>query len=202
LAAAQVLLVGLLTMDGMPARPDPAHLAAWRLLLETHKAVTELLEHELVSERGLPLSRYDVLLNLAEAPDGRLRMQELSASVLLSKSGLSRLVDRMVEAGLVRREQCQADRRGWYAVLTDQGRSDLRRAAPIHLRGIQEHFARHLAADEVQALVAALGRVVAAARSHRSAAPGGELAPDEGPAPDDGPAPGTLAGAGSSAPGR
>jgi DNA-binding MarR family transcriptional regulator len=153
----------------MPARPDPAHLAAWRLLLETHAVLTERLAHELVSERGLPLSRYDVLLNLAEAPGGRLRMQELSESVLLSKSGLSRLVDRMVEAGLVRRERCEADRRGWYAVVTDQGRSALRRAAPTHLRGIQEHFASHLDAEEVQVLTTALGRVVAAARASRSA---------------------------------
>ena len=68
----------------MPARPDPGQLAAWRRLLEAHATVTELLERELMAERGLPLSRYDVLLNLAEAPEGRLRMQELSASVLLS----------------------------------------------------------------------------------------------------------------------
>ena len=149
----------------MPARPDPAQLAAWRRLLEAHATVTELLERELVAERGLPLSRYDVLLNLAEAPGGRLRMQELSASVLLSKSGLSRLVDRMVEAGLVRRERCEDDRRGWFAVLTDQGRSALRRAAPVHLRGIQEHFVRHLEPDEVQVLATALARVVAAARA-------------------------------------
>jgi DNA-binding MarR family transcriptional regulator len=178
-------------MDGMPPRPDPAHLAAWRLLLESHASVTELLEHELVTERGLPLSRYDVLLNLAHAPDGRLRMQELSESVLLSKSGLSRLVDRMVEAGLVRRERCQFDRRGWYAVLTEQGRSALRRAAPIHLRGIQEHFARHLDPEEVRVITAALGRVVAAARASRSTAAASELAPD------DGPERGTLADAGS-----
>jgi DNA-binding MarR family transcriptional regulator len=150
---------------GMPARPDPASLSAWRLLLEAHATVTELLEHELVAERSLPLNRYDVLLNLAEAPEGRLRMQELSESVLLSKSGLSRLVDRMVEAGLVRRERCQDDRRGWFAVLTDQGRSALRRAAPVHLRGIQEHFTRHLTPEEVHTLTATLGRVVAAARA-------------------------------------
>jgi DNA-binding MarR family transcriptional regulator len=149
----------------MPARPDPASLSAWRLLLEAHATVTELLEDELVAERGLPLSRYDVLLNLAEAPGGRLRMQELSASVLLSKSGLSRLVDRMVEAGLVRRERCQDDRRGWFAVLTDQGRSALRRAAPVHLRGIHEHFARHLDPAEVEVLTAALSKVVVAARA-------------------------------------
>jgi DNA-binding MarR family transcriptional regulator len=155
----------------MPARPDPAQLAAWRLLLEAHATTTELLERELVAERGLPLSRYDVLLNLAEAPGGRLRMQELSASVLLSKSGLSRLVDRMVEAGLVRRERCQDDRRGWFAVLTDEGRSALRRAAPVHLRGIQEHFARHLEPDEVEVLATALSRVVAAALEASAAEP-------------------------------
>ena len=170
----------------MPARPDPAHLAAWRLLLETHATLTELLERELVAERGLSLSRYDVLLNLAEAPGGRLRMQELSNSVLLSKSGLSRLVDRMVEAGLVRRERCQADRRGWFAVLTDQGRSALRRAAPVHLRGIQEHFARHLVADEVRVLTDVLARVVAAARASAQ----------DGLEPDQQRQPGTLAGTG------
>jgi DNA-binding MarR family transcriptional regulator len=92
-------------------------------------------------------------------------MQELSSSVLLSKSGLSRLVDRMVEAGLVRRERCEDDRRGWFAVLTDQGRSALRRAAPVHLRGIHEHFTRHLTPDEIQTVTAALARVVAAARA-------------------------------------
>jgi DNA-binding MarR family transcriptional regulator len=173
-------------MGYMPPRPDPAQLAAWRLLLEAHATVTELLEHELVAERGLPLSRYDVLLNLAEAPEGRLRMQELSASVLLSKSGLSRLVDRMVEAGLVRRERCEDDRRGWFAVLTDQGRSALRRAAPVHLRGIQEHFTRHLTPEEVHTLTAALARVVAAAR-----------ALSQGPVED--PEPAQMASAGSAA---
>jgi DNA-binding MarR family transcriptional regulator len=163
----------------MPARPDPASLSAWRLLLEAHATVTELLEHELVAERSLPLNRYDVLLNLAEAPEGRLRMQELSESVLLSKSGLSRLVDRMVEAGLVRREQCQDDRRGWFAVLTDQGRSALRRAAPVHLRGIQEHFTRHLEPEEVQAMTAALARVVAAARATAGTRAPGDAGPPE-----------------------
>ena len=163
----------------MPARPDPAQLAAWRLLLEAHATVTELLERELVAERGLPLTRYDVLLNLAEAPGGRLRMQELSASVLLSKSGLSRLVDRMVEAGLVRRERCEDDRRGWFAVLTDQGRSALRRAAPVHLRGIHEHFTSHLEPREVEAMRAALARVVAAARAAAGAAPEPDDAEDQ-----------------------
>jgi DNA-binding MarR family transcriptional regulator len=177
----------------MPARPDPASLSAWRLLLEAHATVTELLEDELVAERRLPLSRYDVLLNLAEAPDSRLRMQELSASVLLSKSGLSRLVDRMVEAGLVRRERCEDDRRGWFAVLTDQGRSALRRAAPVHLRGIEEHFTRHLEPEEVEAMTAALKRVVAAARATASTIP----PPDPSPLAADPGSPEALASTGS-----
>ena len=177
----------------MPARPDPTSLSAWRLLLEAHATVTELLEDELVAERRLPLSRYDVLLNLAEAPDSRLRMQELSASVLLSKSGLSRLVDRMVEAGLVRRERCEDDRRGWFAVLTDQGRSALRRAAPVHLRGIEEHFTRHLEPEEVEAMTAALKRVVAAARATASTIP----PPDPSPLAADPGSPEALASTGS-----
>jgi len=77
----------------------------------------------------------------------------------------------MVEAGLVRRERCQDDRRGWFAVLTDQGRSALRRAAPVHLRGIYEHFAHHLAPEEVQVLTAALSRVMAAAGASASDLP-------------------------------
>lgn len=154
----------------MRNRPDAARMAAWRGLLEAHAAITDLLERELEQERGLPLSKFEVLLKLAEAPDGRMRMLELAQSVLLSKSGLSRLVDRMEEAELVRRERCPSDRRGAYAVLTDEGRRVLRRAAPVHLRGIQEHFASQIADDEARVLADALGRVAAAARedgSHR-----------------------------------
>jgi DNA-binding MarR family transcriptional regulator len=115
-------------------------------------------------------------------------MQELSESVLLSKSGLSRLVDRMEEAGLVRRERCEDDRRGWFTVLTEQGRSALRRAAPIHLRGIQEHFARHLDDEEARVLATALARVSAAARADRPPEPAGDGGRRTGMAPAAGPA--------------
>jgi DNA-binding MarR family transcriptional regulator len=152
----------------MRNRPDDAHLAAWRSLLEAHAAVTDLLERELERERGLALSKFEVLLKLADAPGGRMRMLELAESVLLSKSGLSRLIDRMEEAGLVRRERCPSDRRGAFAVLTDEGERVLRRAAPVHLRGIQEHFARHLDDDEVRVLAGVLGKVSAAARASGS----------------------------------
>jgi DNA-binding MarR family transcriptional regulator len=138
-------------------------MAAWRSFLEAHAAVVELLERELERECGLPLSQYEVLLRLNGAPNGRMRMQELARSVLLSKSGLSRLIDRMVDAGLVCREQSLTDRRGYFAVLTERGRSALRRAAPVHLRGIQEHFAGHLDEAEAAVLGAALSRIAAAA---------------------------------------
>jgi DNA-binding MarR family transcriptional regulator len=148
----------------MANRPPERHLAAWRSLLEVHKNVVELLSRELEEQRGLPLGWYDVLLTLDQAPEQRLRMQELAQSVLLSKSGLTRLIDRMETEGLVRRERCPSDRRGAYAVLTPEGRSAFRRAAPVHLRGIQEHFARHMDDDEAATVDDALARVTSAAR--------------------------------------
>ena len=141
--------------------PSADRIAVWRSFLQAHASLVGQLEHELQVERELPLAWYDVLLNLNEA-DGRQRMQELARSVLLSKSGLTRLVDRMEGAGLLRREQCPSDRRGTLAVLTAEGKAVLRRAAPVHLRGIEEHFARHLTDDEVAVLQRALDRVVAA----------------------------------------
>src|SRR5438045_3780930 len=105
-------------------------MAAWRLFLEAHAALVEVLAAELERERGLPLTWYDVLVQLAEAPDGRLRMQDLARSVLISKSGLTRLVDRMERAGMVERQPCPSDLRGTFAVLTDAGRAALRGAAP------------------------------------------------------------------------
>ncbi|CAA9259167.1 MAG: hypothetical protein AVDCRST_MAG50-2910 [uncultured Acidimicrobiales bacterium] len=141
-------------------RPDPPRLEAWRSLLEAHAALTEVLEDELLAACGLPLAWYEVLLHLHEG-GGRSRMQELAYSVLLSKSGVTRLVDRMVVAGLVVRESCPNDRRGTLAVLTDDGRSKLRAASPVHLRGVQEHFGRFVTPDEAEVVSTALTRVVA-----------------------------------------
>ncbi|HEX3607228.1 MAG TPA: MarR family transcriptional regulator [Candidatus Dormibacteraeota bacterium] len=144
----------------MSRRPDPERLAAWRLLLEAHATVVDRLGRELEAETGLPLTWYDVLVQLNAAPQGRLRMRDLARAVLLSRSGLTRLVDRMETAGLVCREAHDSDGRGANALLTVAGRSALRRAAPVHLRGIDEHFARHLEAAEVAVLRTALDRVV------------------------------------------
>jgi DNA-binding MarR family transcriptional regulator len=141
---------------------DDDRLAAWREFLRTHAVVAATLSRELEDARGLPLAQYDVLVQLAEAPDGHLRMQALAARVLFSRSGLTRLVDRMAAGGLVRRERCADDRRGTFAVLTPAGRRCLRDAAGVHLRGIDEHFARHLTDADVRALQTAFGAVLAA----------------------------------------
>ena len=148
----------------MPRRPDPERLTAWRLLLEAHAAVVDRLGRELEAECGLPLTWYDVLLQLSSAPGGRLRMRDLARAVLLSRSGLTRLVDRMETAGMVDREAHPSDGRGANAVLTPAGRAALRRAAPVHLRGIDAHFARHLSDADAAALGDVHSRVVAAER--------------------------------------
>lgn len=146
---------------------DPEGLRAWRAFLEAHAAVLETLEGELRRECDLPLSWYDVLLHLSEAPGRRLRLQELGRRVLLTQSGISRLVDRMAARGLVAREAVRADRRGTYAVLTPAGRGELRRAAPVHLRGVDRHFLQLLTAEEVRVLGRALGRVLETVRNRR-----------------------------------
>jgi DNA-binding MarR family transcriptional regulator len=119
-------------------------------MLHANAALAAILGDELEREHGLPIAWYDVLLKLNEA-GGRMRMHELAEAVLLSKSGLSRLVDRMAVARLVCREQCPSDRRGFLAVLTPEGKSALQKAAPTHLRGIDAHFASMV--DEREAAV-------------------------------------------------
>src|SRR5687767_3327298 len=96
-----------------------AELTAWRTFLRAHAQVTRRLEADLVAEHDLSLPTYDVLVQLSEAPDRRLRMTELAERVLLSRSGLTRLVDRLEREGLVHRQACPSDARGTHAVLTD-----------------------------------------------------------------------------------
>ena len=139
-------------------RPEPDRLAVWRAFLEAHAAITKTLEAELERERDMPLAWYDVLLQLHEA-DGRLRMSELANRLLTHRSSLTRLIDRMESAGLVAREGCPSDGRGSMAVLTREGREAMRRAAPVHLRGIQEHFAGYLTDSDVVAMHRALAKL-------------------------------------------
>ncbi len=140
-------------------QPTQDQLAAWRVFLEAHARITGLLARELQERAGLPLAWYDVLVQLSEAPGGHLRMTELANRVLLSKAGLSRLVDRMAAAGLVDRQACPSDRRGTDLLLTQRGTSALDLAAPIHLAGVWEHFSRHLSPEETAAIAGGLARV-------------------------------------------
>jgi DNA-binding MarR family transcriptional regulator len=145
----------------------PAQLGAWVAFLEAHARVFELLERELRDEEELHLTWYDVMVHLSAAPERRLRMQELADAILLSKSGLTRLVDRMEQAGLVRRVACPDDRRGTFAELTPAGLERLRATAPSHLRGVREHFADLLDDDEAAQLERLLRRIGDAARAKR-----------------------------------
>ena len=152
-------------MDTM-GRTD-ARLGAWRTFLQAHARVVRELERELQAEQGLALTDYDVLVQLGAVEGRRLRMSELADRLLLSRSGVTRLVDRLVTAGLVERVNCDDDRRGQWAALTDAGLRRLREASPTHLRGISEHFLDRLSADELRSLQESLDRVVAAEAAAR-----------------------------------
>jgi DNA-binding MarR family transcriptional regulator len=137
-------------------------LHAWVSLLQAHAALVDAVEGDLERERGIPLSWYEVLVRLETAENGALRMQELARGALLSKSGLTRLVDRMEVAGLLERRTCDSDRRGVHAAITEEGRTTLASAAPVFFRSLAEHFARHLSEEEVGAFVATLHKVIRA----------------------------------------
>jgi DNA-binding MarR family transcriptional regulator len=149
----------------MARTPEPEGLGAWRAFLQSHTAVVRRLEQELEASRRLPLTWYDVLLELNAAPDRRLRMQALSDRVTLSRSRVSRVVDEMVQASLVRREPDPSDGRASFAVVTDAGREALRGAAPVYLQGVEEHFLKVLTPAERTTLERALNRVLEAVRA-------------------------------------
>jgi len=141
---------------------EPDGLGAFAALLKVQAAVVRRLELRLEEHRLVPIAQYDVLLELNSAPDRRLRMQQLSERVVLSRSRVSRVVDEMVRAGLVRKEPDPDDRRGAYAVITDDGRVALRAAAPVYLAGIEEEFLRHLSPAERRSIEKSLRKVLAA----------------------------------------
>lgn len=140
-------------------------MAAWRAFLEAHAFVMSKLADELEAEKDMPLGWYDVLVQLSEAEGNRLRMTELAELVLLSKSGLTRLVDRMCNAGLVSRLADSEDRRGRWVEMTKAGRDMLVGAAPVHLRGVEQYFTNYLSDDEARVMGAALRRIADAARN-------------------------------------
>jgi DNA-binding MarR family transcriptional regulator len=150
-------------MPPTPSIPGPRdpRLDAWRTFLYAHAVIRRHLERELQAEQAMGVAEYEVLLVLAYADLRRLRMSELADLLALSRSGATRLVDRLEAAGLVERVTCESDRRGQWAQLTDAGHERLRGASPTHLRGVAEHFLDRIPADELEPLKHTLERLVA-----------------------------------------
>jgi DNA-binding MarR family transcriptional regulator len=147
-------------------RLSDAELRAWQAFLHAHHQVVRSLDAELRAEHDLPLNGYDVLLRLARAPRRSLRMTDLAERVMMSPSGLTRVVDRLVEAGLVRRERSSGDARVMLASLSDEGRRVVRRAARTHLRGIREHFTGQLTGAQLREVAAALETIAGPHQTH------------------------------------
>ena len=142
-------------------RFNELELDAWRGFLRTHSTLVRELDEELTERHGLPLSSYDVLVQLDEAPDGRLRMSHLADAVLLSRSGLSRLVTRLADQGLLERVECENDARGQFAAITDRGRERLDEARVTHRAGVRERFFDHMGERDLRNLAKAWDRLLA-----------------------------------------
>jgi DNA-binding MarR family transcriptional regulator len=131
---------------------DEEELAAWRGMLRAHAELVRELDAELAREHDMPLSSYEVLLYLNDSPEGRMRMSELADSVLLSRSGLTRLVDRLERQGLLKRERCESDARGLFAEITQEGRKAFAEARKTHLDGVRRVFLNRFSRDELRTL--------------------------------------------------
>jgi DNA-binding MarR family transcriptional regulator len=138
------------------AKLTELEMDAWQALLHSHHKLVGMLDAELRAEHGLTFGDYDVLLRLARAPERRLRMTELAQRVMISPSGLTRVVDGLVNEGLVERRRDGADARVVFARLTDRGRERVRSAARTHLRGIRQHFTERMSETQLRQLASAL----------------------------------------------
>jgi DNA-binding MarR family transcriptional regulator len=161
-----------------PLEPRDPRLAPWRAFLLAHARISRRLDEELRAEHDLSIGEYDALLTIAQAPDRRIRMRQLADEVILSKSGVTRLIDRLVDDGLVERSACLADARGAEAVLTERGLARLRFASKTHLRGVNEHFLSVLDAGELQVIERTMSSVARQAGGHPTAFETGRCGPE------------------------
>ncbi|MEU9984918.1 MarR family transcriptional regulator [Streptomyces sp. NPDC050856] len=143
-----------------------AEQCAWRTYLDVNRLLTYQLEKDL-QPFGLTINDYEILVNLSESAERRMRMSDLAAATLQSKSRLSHQITRMENAGLVRRENCESDRRGLYAVLTDQGMETMHKVAPHHVESVRSHFIDQLSPEALGQLHAALTPVAEQLRGLR-----------------------------------
>jgi DNA-binding MarR family transcriptional regulator len=144
--------------EQLRSSPTSKQLAAWRVFIESAWAVIDILDDELQTERNITLGWYDALVHLEGAENG-LGMTELANRILASKSGLTRVIDKMEAAGLVRRERPPEDRRVVKVFITPAGLDTLHAARAVHHRGIQEHFVQHLNQRELAELATMLEKV-------------------------------------------
>jgi DNA-binding MarR family transcriptional regulator len=145
---------------GVLAQIDDERLYLMGLLVRSHRRLADLLGRELEQSVGIPLVWFDVLIHIGGAEEGRLTMSRLSSEVSLTTGGVTRLVDRMVEAGLVARQNCPSDRRSVHVILTPAGVSTLGRAIGEHIEGIDRHLMAPLNDADRAALAAALSKLV------------------------------------------
>jgi len=150
----------------MTTRPSDLELEAWQSFLHAHDRLIRRLDEDLRRAHGLSLNEYDVLVRLARAPGRRLGMTELARRVMMSPSGLTRVVDRLVTAGFVDRSREQSDARVMTASLTSSGRARARAAARTHLGGIREYFSSRMSEEELRVLAAALGAIAGPHEPH------------------------------------
>jgi DNA-binding MarR family transcriptional regulator len=146
---------------------DETRNTAWGVFLTTHVLVLELIERDLEAAEMPPLSWYGVLWTLERSPDYRMRLHELAQEVLLSRSNITRLLDRLEADHLICRERCSNDRRGAYAVLTEAGLSLRKQMWQVYSEGIANYFGNYLTDEEVVILITALNKVLTAIRSSR-----------------------------------
>ncbi len=158
-----------------------SEFAAWGGFLRAHAAVVRALDAEMQAAHRLPLTEFEVLLRLSNHPGHRMRLSDLAGSVLLSLSGMSRMVGRLEQAGLVAREPCQEDRRAANAVLTEAGLALVREARATHLAGVHTHFLRHFSEEELEALAGLWRRLLGEEHPPANARTGGAAADEGGP---------------------
>jgi DNA-binding MarR family transcriptional regulator len=142
-----------------PALLDGAALDAWRSYLKSHATILRALDADLIAQHGMTTRDYEVLLYLSQAPDRKLPMSALAESTMLTRSGITRLVDGLVSAGLIERVSCRSDARVSYAQLTDAGYEKLRQAGCTHVASIRAMFLEHYSPEEIEQLAALLSRL-------------------------------------------
>ena len=147
------------TRGGSRQLLDHPLLTTGGLFVEANAGITGLVDRRLEAESGLSMQWFEVLIRLARSPGKRLRMTDLAAQTILTPSGLTRAVDRLVDAGLVEREACPTDRRSTYAVLTAEGERRVLKALPVHVSHLEEVFDGTFTASELETLAELLRKL-------------------------------------------